>query len=151
PAPEPALHGALHLHVARHVEERPRLRLDLLAPAQRDDHRLHDVAHDVELAGTMVPVRHRRRAAGGAEARPFRQRLPAALAIHRSAPRVRVARMPASEIAKIFQGLPKKFQKGNVKKARTYYFSLDDDEKWTVSIAPDRCDVKAGKPAEDAD
>jgi long-chain acyl-CoA synthetase len=59
--------------------------------------------------------------------------------------------MPASEIAKIFQGLPKKFQKGNVTKARTYYFSLDD-EKWTVALAPDKCEVKAGKPpTDDAD
>jgi long-chain acyl-CoA synthetase len=59
--------------------------------------------------------------------------------------------MAVSEIGKIFQGLPKKFQKGNVKTPRTFYFSLDDDEKWTVSLAPDKCEVKAGKPAEDAD
>jgi long-chain acyl-CoA synthetase len=59
--------------------------------------------------------------------------------------------MAASEIGKIFQSLPKKFQKGNVKKARTYYFSLDDVEKWAVSITPDKCEVKEGKPAEDAD
>ena len=58
--------------------------------------------------------------------------------------------MPQSEIAKIFQGLPKRFQKSNVKTARTYYFSLDD-EKWTVSLTPDKCEVQAGKPAEDAD
>jgi putative sterol carrier protein len=58
--------------------------------------------------------------------------------------------MPASEIAKIFQGLPKKFHKGNVKKARTFYFSLDD-EKWTVSLSPDKCEVKPGKPPQDAD
>jgi long-chain acyl-CoA synthetase len=59
--------------------------------------------------------------------------------------------MPASEIAKIFQGLPKRFQKENVKKARTFYFSLDDDEKWTVSLTPEKCEVKEGKPAQDAD
>ena len=59
--------------------------------------------------------------------------------------------MAVSEIGKIFQGLPKRFQKGNVKTPRTFYFSLDDDEKWTVSLTPDKCDVKAGKPAQDAD
>ena len=59
--------------------------------------------------------------------------------------------MPASEIAKIFQGLPKRFQKGGVTKPRTFYFSLDDDEKWTVVLDKDKCTVKAGKPAEDAD
>jgi len=59
--------------------------------------------------------------------------------------------MPASEIAKIFQGLPKRFQKGAVKKARTFYFSLDDDEKWTVAMSPSGCEVTPGKPAEDAD
>jgi long-chain acyl-CoA synthetase len=59
--------------------------------------------------------------------------------------------MADSEIARIFKGLPKRFQKGNVQKARTFYFSLDDDEKWTVSVAPDKCEVKEGKPADDAD
>lgn len=59
--------------------------------------------------------------------------------------------MPASEIAKVFQSLPSRFQRGNVKKARTFYFSLDDDEKWTVALTPDLCQVTPGKPAEDAD
>ena len=59
--------------------------------------------------------------------------------------------MPASEISKIFKGLPKHFVKGTVKQARTFYFSLDDDEKWTVSLTPDGCEVKEGKPAQDAD
>ncbi len=56
-----------------------------------------------------------------------------------------------SEIAKIFEGLPKKFQKANVKAPRTFYFSLDEDEKWTVFLGADKCDVKKGKPAQDAD
>jgi len=59
--------------------------------------------------------------------------------------------MPASEIAQIFQGLPKRFQKGTVKKPRTFYFSLDDDEKWTVSVSKDACEVKWGKSDGDAD
>jgi putative sterol carrier protein len=59
--------------------------------------------------------------------------------------------MPASEIATIFQSLPMKFQKGAVEKPRTFYFSLDDDEKWTVSLTRDKCEVTPGKPAQDAD
>ena len=59
--------------------------------------------------------------------------------------------MAASEVGKIFESLPKRFQKGNVKTPRTYYFSLDEDEKWTVSLSLDRCDVTAGKPAQNAD
>jgi len=58
---------------------------------------------------------------------------------------------PMSEIGDIFQGLPKKFQKGAVKEPRTFYFSLGDDEKWTVLLDKDKCTVKPGKPAQDAD
>lgn len=56
-----------------------------------------------------------------------------------------------SEISKIFRSLPKKFQKGAVKTPRTFYFSLDDDEKWTVDLTKDKCVVTEGKPDEDAD
>ena len=56
-----------------------------------------------------------------------------------------------SEISDVFNGLPSMFQKGSVKQARTFYFSLGDDEKWTVSLTPENCEVKAGKPAQDAD
>jgi putative sterol carrier protein len=56
-----------------------------------------------------------------------------------------------SEIGDVFKGLPKRFQKGAVKEARTFYFSLDDDEKWTVVLDKDKCVVTAGKPAQDAD
>jgi putative sterol carrier protein len=56
-----------------------------------------------------------------------------------------------SEIGDVFQGLPKRFQPGSVKQARTFYFSLGDDEKWTVALSPDKCEVKEGKPAGDAD
>jgi putative sterol carrier protein len=56
-----------------------------------------------------------------------------------------------SEIGDIFESLPKWFQKDNVKTPRSFYFSLDDDEKWTISLSPDKCEVKAGKPATDAD
>ena len=57
----------------------------------------------------------------------------------------------ASEVAKVFEKLPEMFQKGAVKKARTYYFSLDEDEKWTVALGPETCTVTRGKPAADAD
>jgi long-chain acyl-CoA synthetase len=56
-----------------------------------------------------------------------------------------------SDIAKVFQGLPKRFQKGAVKTPRTFYFSLGDDEKWTVALSPDKCEVTSGKPEQDAD
>ena len=56
-----------------------------------------------------------------------------------------------TEVAKVFEKLPKMFQKGAVKEPRTFYFSLGEEEKWTVALAPDKCEVKAGKPAQDAD
>ena len=55
-----------------------------------------------------------------------------------------------SQIGDVFKGLPKLFQKGNVKTPRTFYFSLGDDEKWTVHIGKDKCTVEEGKN-EDAD
>jgi long-chain acyl-CoA synthetase len=58
---------------------------------------------------------------------------------------------PSSDVAKIFEKLPKMFNKANVKTARTYYFSLGDEEKWTVAIGKDKCEVKRGKPEQDAD
>ena len=56
-----------------------------------------------------------------------------------------------SEVEKIFKKLPKLFQKGNVKTPRTFYFSLGDDEKWTVFLSKDKCEIKPGKPDKDAD
>ena len=58
--------------------------------------------------------------------------------------------MPDSEIAKLFKGLKQKYAGSNIKKPTTFYFSLDDDEKWTVSMTPDACTVKAEK-TENAD
>jgi putative sterol carrier protein len=55
-----------------------------------------------------------------------------------------------SEVSKIFESLPKYFQKGTVKTERSFYFSLGDDEKWSVVLTPEKCDVKAGK-TDDAD
>ena len=58
--------------------------------------------------------------------------------------------MPNSEVAQIFESLPTRFVKGSVKTPRTFYFSLDDVEKWTVTLGPDACTVKPGK-TDDAD
>jgi len=58
---------------------------------------------------------------------------------------------PRSEIAEIFHQLPERFHKGAVKTPRTFYFSLDEDEKWTVDLTKDKCVVVEGKPDEDAD
>jgi putative sterol carrier protein len=58
--------------------------------------------------------------------------------------------MASSEITKIFQKLPMLFQKGSVSRDRTFYFSLGDDEKWTVTLTQDGCTVEAGR-TDDAD
>ena len=55
-----------------------------------------------------------------------------------------------SEIAGVMKSLPKLFNKANLKKPRTFYFSLGEKEKWTVALG-DKCVVTAGKPDEDAD
>jgi len=56
-----------------------------------------------------------------------------------------------SEISTVFEGLPQRFQKERVKTARTFYFSLGEDEKWTVALSPEKCSVTPGKPDKDAD
>ena len=59
--------------------------------------------------------------------------------------------MATSEIAKVMKGLPGRFVKGNVKTPRTFYFSLGEKEKWTVSLGKDKCEVTAARPEEDVD
>jgi putative sterol carrier protein len=56
-----------------------------------------------------------------------------------------------SQIGDVFKSLPKLFQKGSVKTPRTFYFSLGEDEKWTVALDQDQCSITEGKPAKDAD
>ncbi len=58
--------------------------------------------------------------------------------------------MAKSEVAQMFETLPKMFLKGGIKTPRTFYFSLDDVEKWTVTLSPETCTVVAGK-TDDAD
>jgi putative sterol carrier protein len=58
--------------------------------------------------------------------------------------------MAKTDVARMFETLPKMFVKGSIKTPRTFYFSLDDAEKWTVTLDADNCTVKSGK-TEDAD
>lgn len=58
--------------------------------------------------------------------------------------------MAKSDVAKMFESLPKMFVKGSVKEKKTFYFSLDEVEKWTVTLSPEKCEVSSGK-ADDAD
>lgn len=55
-----------------------------------------------------------------------------------------------SDVSKVFERLPKLFEKANVKQDRSFYFSLGDAEKWTVILTKEKCTVKQGK-TEDAD
>ena len=56
--------------------------------------------------------------------------------------------MAKSEVAQMFESLPTMFVKGSVKTPRTFYFSLDEVEKWTVTLGPAACTVKTGKTDE---
>ena len=53
-----------------------------------------------------------------------------------------------SEVGAIFKGLCKRFNKANVTAERSYYFSLGEDEKWTVRLTKDECKVRKGKNGE---
>lgn len=53
-----------------------------------------------------------------------------------------------SEVEKIFKGLGKRFNKKNVETERSYYFSLGEDEKWTVRLTKEKCEVRKGKNEE---
>jgi len=50
-----------------------------------------------------------------------------------------------SAVEEIFRGLPERFNKANVTAERSYYFSLGEDEKWTVRVAKESCEVVKGK------
>ncbi len=55
-----------------------------------------------------------------------------------------------AEIRQIFERLPGYFQPGRLKQARKFSFSLDGDERWTVVLTPERCEV-IPVAADDAD
>ncbi len=56
----------------------------------------------------------------------------------------------ATEIERIFKGLCRRFNKSHVTAERSYYFSLGEDEKWTVEITREKCTVTRGRN-EDSD
>ena len=51
----------------------------------------------------------------------------------------------------IFASLETRFKPGSVSRTQTFYFSLDDDKKWTITVGPDSCKVETGKTIENAD
>ncbi len=53
----------------------------------------------------------------------------------------------------LFRDLERKFVPGRVEQPITFYFTLgsDADSKWTLRIEPDRCEIRPGKPPNDAD
>ena len=53
-----------------------------------------------------------------------------------------------SEVEEIFKGLGSRFNKANVTAERSYYFSLGEDEKWTVRVTREMCEVEKGKNEE---
>ena len=55
-----------------------------------------------------------------------------------------------TEVSQVFRHMASRFQKGVAPRRLVYYFSIDDD-KWTVIISPDSCEVLPGKTAEEAD
>jgi uncharacterized OB-fold protein/putative sterol carrier protein len=55
-----------------------------------------------------------------------------------------------TDIGKIFRLLPTRFRSGKISKTVVYYFSIDD-EKWTVTVGPDRCEVVEGQATREAD
>ena len=56
-----------------------------------------------------------------------------------------------SAVERVFKGLTKRFNRKHVKKARTFYFSIGEAEKWTVALTLEKCTITKGRPEEDAD
>ncbi len=54
------------------------------------------------------------------------------------------------DLKKTLDALRKRYKAGAVDKPTTYYLSLGDDEKWTLTLTPKTCKVAAGK-VENAD
>ncbi len=61
--------------------------------------------------------------------------------------------MSAEHLIKIFNGLNERFKTNQVQEDTIFYFSLGEGtgEKWTVTVGPDRCEIKEGKQSEQAD
>lgn len=56
----------------------------------------------------------------------------------------------ADTVEDVFNSLEGRYKPGVIKKTQTFYFSLDDD-KWTVTLDPDKCTVENDKTVENAD
>ena len=56
-----------------------------------------------------------------------------------------------SEVAEVFETLQRWFEPGVIKTPRSFFFSLDGEEKWLVRLSKDTCVVEKGEPAQNAD
>ncbi len=54
------------------------------------------------------------------------------------------------DLADYFRKLPSHFRAGKVDRTLVYYFSIEE-EKWTVTITPQSCEVVEGQKSEEAD
>ena len=54
------------------------------------------------------------------------------------------------DLASYFKKLPSHFREGKVDRTLVYYFSIEE-EKWTVTVTPETCEVIEGKNSEEAD
>ena len=50
----------------------------------------------------------------------------------------------------IIQAMPGRYLPGKAARSTTFYFSIGD-EKWTLTLSPDRCEVAEGKTIDQAD
>ena len=55
-----------------------------------------------------------------------------------------------SDIRKIFEAMPSRFNPGRLTEPKTYYFSVGD-EKWTVWVDSEACRVEFGRKVSNAD
>ena len=55
-----------------------------------------------------------------------------------------------SNVRRIFEEMPGRYISGSTDSTKTIYFSVGD-EKWTVTLHPDRCEAQPGKLVDNAD
>ncbi len=53
----------------------------------------------------------------------------------------------AIDLAPVFMSLNEKFIKAQLDSKVSYYFSISDDDKWTITVDSDKCNVAPGKPS----
>jgi putative sterol carrier protein len=64
--------------------------------------------------------------------------------------RVSLESRNASEVSQFFLELSSRFRPGVATRSVVYYFSIEE-EKWTVTVSADRCEVAQGESTEKAD